>query len=71
MRVEEIVLHIRKVTGLSQQKFSDEFGLHRSNVSQFENSIRRPLPHHAKKYLVVSKQFDLGYILDDFYSSVL
>jgi len=65
----EIVLAIRKATGLTQQKFANLAKLHRSSVSQFETGTRTPRPFHAHKYLVIAKTHNLNYKLEDFYDS--
>lgn len=63
----EIVLAIRKATGLTQQKFANLAELHRSSVSQFETGTRTPRPFHAHKYLAVANTYNLNYKLEDFY----
>jgi len=67
MKVQEIVVSIRKSTQLTQQEFGNLTNLHRSSVSFFERGLRIPPPHHAKKYLVISQKFNLGFKLEDFY----
>lgn len=67
MNVQEIVLKIRKKSGLSQQKFADLAGLYRTSVSQFELGTRVPKPSHAKKYIVAAEKYKLKIGLDDFY----
>lgn len=67
MSVKEVVLKIRKATGLDQADFARVARLYRTSVSQFETGSRIPRPHHALKYLIMSKKFQLKFTLDDFY----
>ncbi len=67
MTPQEIVIKIRQATGLNQTDFALLAGLYRTSISQFETGERFPLPHHAKKYLRISKKKKLGFRLEDFY----
>lgn len=67
MPVKDIVLKIRLATKLDQKDFARLAHLYRSSVSQFETGVRTPRPHHALKYLIISKKFKLKFKLEDFY----
>ncbi len=70
MTVQDIVISIRESTQLTQEEFGKLTNLHRSSISFFERGLRVPLPHHAKKYLIISNQFNLGFKLEDFYQDI-
>lgn len=63
MTPQDIVIQIREKSGLSQYKFAELTGLHRSAINNFETGKRNPMPHHAKKYLKITNEFSL----EDFY----
>lgn len=67
MKASDIVYQIRKSTNLNQREFGKLVGLFRSSINQFERGARIPLPKHAKKYLLISDNYKLGFKLDDFY----
>ena len=67
MTPKDIVLKIRLATGLDQKDFAQVTDLYRTSISQFETGTRIPRPHHAIKYIRISKKFKLKFKLEDFY----